>query len=217
VRYVVVSSGGVLGGMGNSLRLVPTEAVSHGKQPNTFVVDILQSGWLQTPAVSDADYVADRFNISAAQHGELVRRFGSASSNPHNSAVFPNIAAAGSEGLGLLRASELRGRAITAGERHVGKIENIILDLDRGTAAALVDSAGEFTGTRGKYLVPLNRLVLSPPSQLITTTLTRADFDRASPSNFAPASNAAISEPRGVEPPLSPTGRANANDRPTTR
>src|SRR5687767_13232908 len=32
VRYAVVSSGGVLGGMGNSLRLVPTESIRRNTQ-----------------------------------------------------------------------------------------------------------------------------------------------------------------------------------------
>jgi sporulation protein YlmC with PRC-barrel domain len=217
VRYMVVSTGGVLGGMGNSLRLVPMEAVSRGRAANTLVVDILQSQWLQIPPVHDEDYIADRFNISAAQHGELVRRFGSASSNVRTSPTTSTAVATTGEVLGLIRASALRGRAVTAGQSRIGKVENIIFDVDRGTAAALIDSDGDFTGTTGKYLVPLNRLALTAASQPLTTTLTRADFDRATPSNLGPAINAAAPPIRTDEPPLTPTGRANANDRPLPR
>jgi sporulation protein YlmC with PRC-barrel domain len=214
VRYAVISSGGVLGGIGNSLRLVPVEALRRGQEPKTFAIDILQSAWLQTPPISDDDYVADRFAISAEQHQTLTQRFAAANpsgSRPMTARVTTNTAP-NAETDRLIRASALRGKKVTAGDRHVGNVENIILDLEQGTAAALLDASGEFTGTTGKYLVPLSRLAITaPPQNMVSTVLTRADFDRAQPSNFGLSS-----DPRS-EPGLSPTGRSSAEPQPMRR
>jgi sporulation protein YlmC with PRC-barrel domain len=211
VQYVVVSSGGILGGMGNSLRLVPVEAVRHTPLRNTFEVDILQADWLQIPPVSDENYVIDRFDLSAAQHQQMVQRFGAAhrSDRPATVAASPSPQ---NEVSGLIRASAVRGKAVHVAGRKVGDIENIILDLDRGTAAALLDASGDFTGTTAKYLVPLSRLVFDFPRQdPIGTTLTRADFDRAKPSSFEGSGAVAAQRIQSTtDAPLAPTGRTTA-------
>jgi hypothetical protein len=204
VRYAVVSSGGVLGGMGNSLRLVPIESIRWGTRGNMFEIDILQSAWLQVPPVSDQNYVADRFNISAAQHEGMVGSYGT----PQRGAA--TMRPTDNEFAGLIRASAVRGRTVYAANRKVGDIEYIIIDLERGTAGALLDASGDFTGTTAKYLIPLSRLSYNNPRQdPITTTLTRADFDAARPGSFGvAASTAAANEIRvATEPPLTPTGR----------
>jgi hypothetical protein len=113
---------------------------------------------------------------------------------------------------GLIRASAVRGKAVHVAGRKVGDIENIILDLDRGTAAALLDASGDFTGTTAKYLVPLSRLVFDFPRQdPIGTTLTRADFDRAKPSSFEGSGAVAAQRIQSTtDAPLAPTGRTTA-------
>lgn len=216
IHYVVVSSGGVLGGMGNSLRLVPIEAVRITGPRDTFEVDILHSAWLQIPPISDENYVIDRFDLSPTHHQQLVQRFGVASRNDqlavrNDQPVGPVLATASpNDATGLIRASVLRGKAVRLGDRKVGDIENIILDLARGTAAALLDASGDFTGTTAKYLVPLSRLAFDSPRQdPIGTTLTRADFDRAAPSHWATTGVATATQPRMVEPVLTPTGRTS--------
>jgi len=205
VRYAVVSSGGVLGGMGNSLRLVPVEVLRPGTRGNTFEVNILHSDWLQLPPVSDENYVTDRFNISAAQHEAMARPFGDRGATAARSSEEALV--------GLIRASAVRGKAVKAGNIKVGDIENIIIDLTRGTASALLDSSGDFTGTSAKYLVPLSRLVINNSRQdPIGTTLTRADFDAARPASFGVTANTVASENVRVvnEPTLAPTGRPTA-------
>lgn len=207
VRYLVASSGGVLGGMGNSLRLVPVEVVRERDRNRRLEVGILHSAWLQIPPVSDENYVADRFNISPDQHQILVQRFGSANYTGGPAITATTTAAGTGAYNGLIRASAIRGKAVVVGNRKVGDIENIIIDLERGTVAALLDSSGEFTGTRAKYLVPLSRLAFENPRQdPIGTTLTRADFDAAQPVNFGGRGNTA-GQPRAAEPALTPTGR----------
>jgi sporulation protein YlmC with PRC-barrel domain len=186
VQYLVVSAGGV-GGMGNRLRLVPVEALRWGSRANAFEVDILQSAWLQVPPISDQHYVIDRFDISPAQHQAMAQRYGSGA-RATNSATTSGATQAAT---GMVRASILRGKAVHAGNVKVGDIENIIIDLERGTAGALIDSSGAFTGTTAKYIVPLGSLTFSDARQdPIGTTLTRADFDRAVPGNFAPSHSA---------------------------
>ena len=211
VRYLVVSSGGLFGGMGNSLRLVPYEAVRRGSRGNLFEVEILQAAWLQVPPVSDEDYVVDRFNISPEHHQRMLQRFGPGERTAVDSGAATNDLA------GLIRARAIRGRSVFAENRKVGDIENIIISLEHGTAAALLDSSGDFTGTRAKYIIPLSRLASTGTRpDRFTTTLTRADFARAQPSEFAGHTAAvqprATSEPllTPTEPPLTPTGRPSA-------
>jgi sporulation protein YlmC with PRC-barrel domain len=208
VRYLVVSSGGVLGGIGNSLRLVPAEVVRHGRQSNRLEIDILQSAWLQVPPISDENYVIDRFDISTAQHDAMVQRFGSSSqpSRPVSAVPAPSSQP---EISGLIRGSVLCGKNVRVGDRNVGEIENIIVDLGRGTAAALFDSSGELTGTKAKYIIPLSRLVFGRTARApVGISLTRADFDRAQPDNFGSLDHAASAFPRtSTEAGLTPTGR----------
>ena len=207
VHYAVVSTGGVLGGIGNSLRLVPVDALRRGTRGNAFEVDILQSMWLQIPPISDQDYVVDRFDISPARHDEMVQRFGPGDRRVRPGAALP-LTTATTAYPGLIRASVIRGKSIRAADRKVGDVENIILDLDRGTAGALVDTAGEFTGTSGKYVIPLSHLSFNDSRQnVIATTLSRADFDRARPAIFVTEANVtAPPAPPVPEPVLTPTG-----------
>jgi sporulation protein YlmC with PRC-barrel domain len=208
VRYLVVSSGGVLGGMGNSLRLVPTEVVRLRTSDNRLEVDILQSAWLQIPPISDENYVTDHFDISTAQHQGVVQRFGTANYTGGPAITATTPAAAPGAYNGLIRASTIRGKAVRATDRKVGNIENIIIDLARGTAAALIDSSGEFTGTAGKYLVPLSRLVFENPSRNpVGTTLTRADFDAARPISMGLTRSPADPARSSGELAPTPTGR----------
>lgn len=202
VRYVVVSSGGVLG-MGNSLRLVPVDVLQWSEGQRGLAVDILQSRWLQVPAVSDLDYVRDQLRITPAQEREFVRRFGGNRNEPSTAAeTQPNEDDAG----GLVRASVLRGKTVQVDGRVIGNIENIIVDLEARSAAALLDSTGEFTGTHAKYVIPISRLTFEAPGQNpITATLTRAEFDRARP--LAADIRDRDIAPAGDEPPLAPTGR----------
>jgi sporulation protein YlmC with PRC-barrel domain len=200
VRYMVVSTGGLFGGMGNSLRLVPFEAVRRGNRGNLFEVDILQAAWLQIPPLNDRDYVVDRFIIGPAQHQEIVQRY--------RIAGLQVPGPSSTDLSGLVRASVLRGKSVEVANRKVGEIENIIIDLDQGTVAALLDSSGEFTGTRAKYLVPISRLAYADPrANPISTNLTREDFAAARPSQFSPVGLARVRQaPPPQEPPLTPTG-----------
>ena len=213
MRYLVVSSGGI-GGMGNKLRLVPVETVRRTNRG--LEVEILQSAWLEVPPVSDANYVVDRFDISPAQHQIMVQQFQSpnSSARPVDAPLGTPGAPGGQVVSGLLRASALRGKDARIGNEPVGEIKDVIVDLARGTAAALLESAGGFTGTAAKYIVPLSRFTLETAKQNpIGTTLTRADFDRAQPATFGSISATAAQEARtGNEQPLTPTGRPTTAD-----
>ena len=199
IRYVVVSTGGLLGGMGNELRLVPFEAVRRGTRGNLFEADILQAHWLQIPPVNDRDYVVDRFIISPTLHQEMVQRYRSAGPTP--------VDTTGNDLVGLIRATVLRGKSVEVGHRKVGDIENIIVDIDRGTTAALLDASADFTGTRAKYLVPLGRLAFADPRvHTISTNLTRTDFEVSQPVVFGGRDVVVIAQTPPPEPPLPPTG-----------
>lgn len=211
IRYAVVSSGGVLGRIGNTLRLAPLEAIRRDSKSDRLAVDILHARWLQIPPVRDEDYVVDRFNLNATQHQELVQRFGAGDASGSQPRVTSRPASNDATQFeGLVRASEIRGKTVRTPEFTVGNIENIILDLNQGVAAALVDTSHGLMGTTAKYLVPLDRLAMGNTRQdPFTTTLTRADFDRAPPSDFGLSTRGSVKIERDNNPPA-PTGRANA-------
>jgi hypothetical protein len=212
VRYLVVSSGGVLRGIGNSLRLVPVEAVRHRTQDNRLAVDILQSAWLQIPPISDENYVVDRFDISDAQHEAMVQRFGSTSRPRGAVSTAAPTQTAQAPTSGLVRGSVLCRKKVSVADQSIGEIENIIVDLERGTAAALFDSSGQFTSTKAKYLIPLNRLTFgTSPRDPFGLTLTRDDFDRAPIANFGSVETATAQARVVAEPALTPTGRTTSD------
>jgi sporulation protein YlmC with PRC-barrel domain len=193
IHYAVVSTGGVLGGMGNSLRLVPMESLRRGTHGNHFEVDILQAHWLQLPPINDQDYVVDRFDISPTRHQELVQRFGPGDRVARSGVALSTPGTTAYPG--LIRASVIRGKTVRTADRKVGDVENIILDLDRGTVGALLDTVADFTGTSAKYVVPLSYLAFNDSRQNpVSTTLSRADFDAARPAIF-PVQTFAVATP----------------------
>ena len=208
VTYAVVSSGGFLGA-GDTLRAIPCEALQRSTAINGFVVNIDPAKWSQIPAIDQADFNAGRINIGADQHRQLMQIF------EVNGAGQSAATASGSTAH-LRRASELRGKNIQAGEQKIGGIEEVVIDLEHGTAAALVDPAKDFASTDAKYLVPIQRLNLASTGNVVTTTLTRADFDQAQLQSITaaattPSTTAGVTQPPTTtapdETPLAPTGR----------
>ncbi len=106
----------------------------------------------------------------------------------------------------LVRVSTLRGTEVRAGDERLGAIEAIALDMEQGTATAVLamKEAGAVSATL--FYVPLSTLQFGAVSDSgIATALSRSDFERAlSLSQVASSSeqNAPADEER-----LSPTGR----------
>ena len=170
VLYGVVSTGGFIG-IGNTLHLVPAAALDHTPGREGFTARISKAQWDQVPALNEENYEEGRVTVNDADRQTMKQLF-SVSDN-----------AWGQENGGsmnLMRASDIRGKAIQNGGSDVGNIEHVVIDLDRRTAEALVDPNSDFTGSSRKVLVPVADLnIRSREQDPVTTQLTRADFQNA--------------------------------------
>jgi len=177
VEYGVVSSGGVLG-LGAQLRAVPLTSLqqdmSGGREQ--MKVDIDQARWIQAP-VFTKEQVA---SLSLDQRGrEIAQFFGQSPTQiQQQNEQQKQHRASSSSVKPLVLASEIIGREILSGQQAVGEVEDVIVQIQSGNAAALLDPKDDFAGTDQKYLVPFSKLMRTNEKTL-STTLTRADFSSA--------------------------------------
>ncbi len=108
----------------------------------------------------------------------------------------------------LVRAGQLKGKAVRVGDRPLGLIEAIGLDLAAGKAWALFQLAGQPTSADGKYYVPLPRLQFGSAGEPASTSLSPSDFERAQPLTQKSATNGSLQESR--EESLAQAGGAAA-------
>ncbi len=167
---------------------------------------------LTTPAIGLLPSSADSISAAttaAAAHPDPVTP---ATTEPVEVTAAPSGGGAGGltqVATHLVRASTLRGTDVSAGDERLGAIEAIALDMDQGTATAVLAMKPAGAGSESKYLVPLSTLQFGAVSDAgIATSLSRSDFERAlSLSQLASSSEEATPSD---EERLSPTGRTGA-------
>jgi sporulation protein YlmC with PRC-barrel domain len=77
------------------------------------------------------------------------------------------------------RASKIIGAAINKGNTTIGKIDDVLVDLDRGSVSAVVLAVGGFLGMGDKLVaVPSNQIKVSPEAKF-TTDLTKDQLTNA--------------------------------------
>jgi sporulation protein YlmC with PRC-barrel domain len=77
------------------------------------------------------------------------------------------------------RASKLIGAAVYKGNTSIGKIDDVVVDLDRGAVSAVVLSVGGFLGMGDKLVaVPSNQIKVSAEAKF-TTDLTKDQLTNA--------------------------------------
>lgn len=220
VAFVAVSSGGFLG-IGDRLRVLPFQAL-HMKD-DKFSVDLDEASWKKLARLNEQDWEEGRVNVlTAATVG--TEAGAPAGREPADAAERAGELTEEIDYAGLVRASKVRGKEITAGQQQVGTIEDIVIDFDHGTVTALLDPESEFTGTDEKFLVPFGKLEMGVDAQeeTIMTSLASNDFRQLSTGAVAtteatpePARDARqeareIREPATVpttDEQLTPTGR----------
>ena len=212
ITHAITSSGGILGA-GNTLRAIPREALQRAPGEEGFMAQIQLEQWSQVPAIDEDEIEAGMLRLSAEQQRQVAQLFGTS---------VDTATAQREEAQQLQLASAMRGKSIHSGPRQVGDIEDIVIDLDQGIAKALVDPADDFASTDASYLVPIGRLNLVATDEVVTTALSRADFDQAQAQSVvvsaepaAPAQTPAQPSTGPVEEgPLTPTGRTSAEQTP---
>ena len=166
--YAIVSAGGTLG-MGDKLRLVPTNAlipdVARGR--NGFNVQLDQAGWNQIATIEPQSLDSGSYPFTREQHEQLTMHFRGAE---HRGASIRG-------GATLIRASALRGKDVRAGAEEVGEIEGVVIDLNASSASVLLETDDDFSGTNQDVVVPFNKFTLNAPkAEFIPVSLTRNDF-----------------------------------------
>src|SRR5690606_9135542 len=79
---------------------------------------------------------------------------------------------------------------------EVGEVENIVIDLDAGSALALVELNPAFAPGGGEFLVPFSKLEVSTQeADTIGSSLLRTDFPGQDASSTAAATPATRSDP----------------------
>lgn len=175
VHFAVAGSGAGPGG--ETYRIIPMSVLASSPGGETFTVRMDRNQWDAVGTLVESR-LQGRVSINDDHQQRLHRQF-----------ALPGQPAPAVE---LIRASQLRGREVRAGNEQVGRVEDVVIDLHNHRAAPMVTLASNFAGGSQKFLLPFAQLQLGDqPGAAITTSLTRADFHR-------------------LQPGLSPTGQTSA-------
>lgn len=175
LHFAVSPSGS--GPSGETFRIIPMTALTASPNGDVFTVHLDRSKWDQVGTLIESR-LKNRVSVDRDHLERLARQFGTPSQ------------AQGDQN--LVRASELKGRELRSGSEQIGTIEDVVIDLNNRRAAPLLKPSAGFSSAGQKFLVPFAQLQIGEQAQgAITTTLSRADFQR-------------------VQPGMSPTGQTSA-------
>lgn len=175
IVYALVASGGLLG-VGEKIRPVPFAAFRDTyRADGDLVLEIERSRWDSVPAIRESE-IDSLLNESRAQavfshfgidwKDEMKRGRGESSDRTPK----------------LLRVSRLNNKDVINAGQQVGKIEEVVLNFETRRASVLIDPNDDYTGTDQKFIIDFAQLSPSlDEPQKLTTTLTRAEFARATP------------------------------------
>lgn len=177
VTYVVVASVSAPGGA-ETLRAVPFKALvaeeeGAGGPQMRLLVDAAK--WARGPVFKKKELEDAKW---APREREIFSHYGVTWELPKSVASESTHALSGKR---LLLANDVIGRDLRRGGQVVGTAHNVIVQLEAGAAAALVDPDDEFAGTDRQFIVALDKLARGTGDSW-TTTLTREDFAAARPA-----------------------------------
>lgn len=200
VVYAVVSTGGMLG-MGDALKLIPIHALLAAPAGAAgFSIRVSRADWDRLPALIDEAFGHGLVIVSDEQRHALDTAFGPTPRGqpvPPPAAELPRDRAAALAASPWIRATQLRGKTLAAGADTVGAIEDVVIDLRRGTAVALLDLEDSILGGDRRVVVPLTEIALDrTTSRVLPTHYTRAQFAQLD-----------AAERQRLEKNLLPTGR----------
>ena len=85
---------------------------------------------------------------------------------------------------GSARATKLIGSKVYKGDTSIGQIEDVLVDLDNATVAAVILSVGGFVGIGDKLVaVPVNQIKVGKEAKF-TTDLTKDQLSSAPAFDF---------------------------------
>jgi sporulation protein YlmC with PRC-barrel domain len=184
VIYGVVSAGGVLG-VGDKLHPVPFTALNCAEGAKDLTLAIDKAKLEQAPVFQKDDLAsldqADRRKQIFEYYGQSWEAFETGVSTAlHRAAA--NLSGDNASARHLVYASWVKGKDIRSGDKDVGQVDDVLINFAGHSAAVLFDPKKDFANTTDKFVIPFNKLTIGAGEHdKITTTLTRADFERAEP------------------------------------
>ena len=177
IHYAIVSSGGVLG-IGGTRRAVPFKALQpSGDSDDRMSIAVDQARWDNVPRFRNED-LATLNQETRAQ--ELHEYFGQDwDETQHlNRAQNASPSEARGSGAALLLVSDLDDKEIRAGDKELGEVEDVLINLDRRVASLLVDVDDDFAETDDDFVVGFNQITVTGSGRelALSTRLSAADF-----------------------------------------
>jgi sporulation protein YlmC with PRC-barrel domain len=199
---------------GDTLRLVPFAALQTDGS-DEVKVKIEQAQWQGIPPMKTEEFSAHRITLSGADRRQLATHFGQSEPAPLDAESTGVTTVNG--GSQLLRLGELRGKHISTGSEDVGVIDDVVIDSERMTAAAVVTPEKDFSIAERRFVVPARLLNLGARDlDPIRASLTRSDFEAAHQRESGLTETDQIRAPKlNGEPELSPTGRTSPEAKPS--
>lgn len=168
VRFAIVPSGS--GASGQTVRLVPMGAFDPAANGGGFALRITRRQWDQVGTMVE-QVVGARVSLNSEQLQRLSQQFALSSQDDMSSAN------------NLVRASSLKGQSLVSGNEQIAVIDDVLIDVSRHAAAAVVTPSGLAAAANQKFVVPFQQLQIAENAQgAINTALTRADFPGSSPT-----------------------------------
>lgn len=180
VEFIVVASGGFLG-IGERLRLIAHDLLEPMAAAEGFTAKLDEVAFKALPEVQRSELEAGRIPADVVARVQSQK---SAASATETTSAQPLSTTGTEQAQEHALASQLAGLDVRSGTMEAGKIDDVIVDIEKGQAFALFEATSEFAGTEGRFVVPLDKFeVESPKAEVIATTLSRTDLSAVQPAD----------------------------------
>ena len=172
IEFVVVASGGFLG-IGERLRLVAHDSLEPMAAAEGFTAQLDEVAFEALPVVQRSDLEVGRIPADVLARAQQAKSSSGATQSPTPQSSATETDQTQQHAL----ASQLAGIDVRSGTMEAGKIDDVVVNIEKGQAFALFEANREFAGAEGRFLVPLEKFEIgSPKADVIATTLSRADL-----------------------------------------
>jgi len=188
IAYAALSFGGTLG-MGNKLFAIPWKALTLRVHEHAFVLDVPKEVLKEAEGFDKDNWPAtSRESLSTMYSYYGYQPYWEKTSKesiqlPGHAVSEPTTKTSKSEGVasGFLRASKIRGEKVFNRDGdHIGKIEDMMIDLQDGRIAYAVVSHGGILGLGSKHIpIPWQALSLRSRDNAFVVDLPKEALDKA--------------------------------------
>lgn len=161
VHFAILPSGG--GPHGMTYRIVPISAFT-GATSDALILRLDRAQWERVGTMEESQ-LSGHVVIDLDHQQRLSRQLGLPAREVYD----------GNGPAELVRATALRGQSIRSGNRQVGRIEDVVVDVTRHESAAVFSTDRAFAGSEERYVVPFQQLGTNQSGTWMSR-LNREDF-----------------------------------------